>query len=175
MSGLPTWWFRTEYFWTEYPNKMTPEIKIYYLLQFSYWLQQMLVLVLKIEKPRPDFVELCIHVRLRWRIYRRSWYERSYSTPLHYGSSDGPTYRVRRSSATASLLLWTSQTSSWQCASPTHSGDHSLIVRTDRQVSQLSAIHSSIRDGLCHLPRRVDVRSLGPRSSSILRRLAQLF
>jgi hypothetical protein len=60
MRGLPTWWYRTEHFWLDYPHPMTPEIKTYYLLQLSYWIQQMLVLVLKIEKPRSDYVELCI-------------------------------------------------------------------------------------------------------------------
>ena len=42
---------------------MTGELKTYYLLQASYWIQQIFVLVLKIEKPRSDYVELCIHVR----------------------------------------------------------------------------------------------------------------
>ena len=42
---------------------MTPQLKSYYLLEFAYWLQQMLVLVLRIEAPRTDFVELVIHVR----------------------------------------------------------------------------------------------------------------
>jgi len=36
-------------------------VKVYYLLQFSYWLQQMLVLILRLEKPRSDFNELVIH------------------------------------------------------------------------------------------------------------------
>lgn len=44
---------------------MTGELKTYYLLQASYWIQQIFVLVLKIEKPRSDYVELCIHVRRR--------------------------------------------------------------------------------------------------------------
>lgn len=30
-------------------------------LQFSYWLQQMIIVVLKIEKPRKDYFELVIH------------------------------------------------------------------------------------------------------------------
>ena len=42
---------------------MTSRLKHYYLLQASYWIQQIFVLVLKIEKPRSDYVELCIHVR----------------------------------------------------------------------------------------------------------------
>lgn len=36
-------------------------LKVYYLLQFAYWLQQMLVLVLRLEKPRSDFNELIVH------------------------------------------------------------------------------------------------------------------
>lgn len=63
MSRQPTWWFKTEQFWLDWPhNRLRPEVKTYYLLQFSYWLQQMLVLVLRMEKPRSDFRELVIHV-----------------------------------------------------------------------------------------------------------------
>ncbi|KDN47483.1 hypothetical protein RSAG8_03623, partial [Rhizoctonia solani AG-8 WAC10335] len=62
MSQMPTWWFKTEHFWLEYPHwKMTPLMKSYYLLQASYWIQQLLVLALGLEKPRKDFVELIIH------------------------------------------------------------------------------------------------------------------
>ncbi|CAE6426849.1 unnamed protein product [Rhizoctonia solani] len=62
MSQMPTWWFRTEHFWLEYPHwRMTPLMKSYYLLQASYWTQQLLVLALGLEKPRKDFAELIIH------------------------------------------------------------------------------------------------------------------
>ncbi|KAF9515282.1 hypothetical protein BS47DRAFT_1361172 [Hydnum rufescens UP504] len=62
MSQLPTWWFQTEHFWIEYPHwRMTPLLKRYYLMQFAYWFQQLLVLVLRLEKPRKDFSELVIH------------------------------------------------------------------------------------------------------------------
>ncbi|QRV73179.1 TLC domain protein [Ceratobasidium sp. AG-Ba] len=62
MSGMPTWWFRTEHFWLEYPHwRMTGIMKTYYLLQAAYWIQQLLVMVLGLEKPRKDFVELVIH------------------------------------------------------------------------------------------------------------------
>ncbi|KZO93741.1 longevity assurance proteins LAG1/LAC1 [Calocera viscosa TUFC12733] len=62
MSGLPTWWFRTEYFWLDYPHwDIKGGLKSYYLLQSSYWLQQLLVMVLGIEKPRKDFWELVAH------------------------------------------------------------------------------------------------------------------
>lgn len=62
MRDLPTWWFRTEHFWLEYPQwEMNKLMKWYYLLQTSYWTQQLFVLVLKIEKPRKDYTELVIH------------------------------------------------------------------------------------------------------------------
>src|ERR1700749_3191315 len=79
MRNLPIWWYRTEYFWIgkkatprttqcfmrphpDYPHWQMPgQLKWYYLTQSAYWLQQFLVLVLKLEKPRSDFTELCIH------------------------------------------------------------------------------------------------------------------
>lgn len=62
MSGLPTWWYRTEHFWLEYPHReMTFELKLYYLMQLSYWLQQTIILAMKVEKPRKDFKELVAH------------------------------------------------------------------------------------------------------------------
>jgi len=62
MSQLPTWWFQTEHFWLEYPHwRITPLLKRYYLMQLAYWCQQLLVLVLRLEKPRKDFTELVIH------------------------------------------------------------------------------------------------------------------
>ncbi|KAM0791807.1 hypothetical protein ACM66B_004067 [Microbotryomycetes sp. NB124-2] len=62
MSSQKSWWYRTEHLWLEYPHwRMRAELKAYYLLQLSYWLQQMLVLILRLEKPRSDFVELVIH------------------------------------------------------------------------------------------------------------------
>ncbi|GAA6064744.1 hypothetical protein JCM10212_001596 [Sporobolomyces blumeae] len=62
MSRQPTWWYKTEHFWLEYPHwRMAGVLKSYYLLQFSYWCQQMIILVLGLEKPRSDFKELVIH------------------------------------------------------------------------------------------------------------------
>jgi len=62
MSKLPIWWYNTSAFWIDYPHwRMLPELKLFYLLQFSYWLQQLLVMVLRLEKPRSDFVELVLH------------------------------------------------------------------------------------------------------------------
>ncbi|KAJ7146850.1 TLC domain-containing protein [Mycena epipterygia] len=62
MSQLPTWWYRTEYFWIDYPHTaILPELKRYYLMQTAYWVQQFLVLVLGLEKPRKDYAELVAH------------------------------------------------------------------------------------------------------------------
>ncbi|KAF7355398.1 TLC domain-containing protein [Mycena sanguinolenta] len=62
MSQLPTWWYRTEYFWIDYPHwDMNPELKRYYLMQMAYWCQQFIVLVLGLEKPRKDYYELVAH------------------------------------------------------------------------------------------------------------------
>jgi hypothetical protein len=40
---------------------MKPELKRYYLMQMAYWFQQLIVLVLGLEKPRKDFNELVAH------------------------------------------------------------------------------------------------------------------
>ncbi|PPQ68014.1 hypothetical protein CVT26_007377 [Gymnopilus dilepis] len=62
MSHLPTYWYNTNEFWLDYPHwDMRPDLKRYYLMQFSYWLQQLVVLVLGLEKPRKDYLELVIH------------------------------------------------------------------------------------------------------------------
>ena len=46
----------------DYPHwQMTPELKRYYLMQASYWCQQLIVLVFRLEKPRKDFTELVAH------------------------------------------------------------------------------------------------------------------
>ncbi|KAI0723276.1 longevity assurance proteins LAG1/LAC1 [Earliella scabrosa] len=62
MSQLPTWWYDTKYFWIDYPHwEMKPELKRYYLMQAAYWCQQLLVLLLGLEKPRKDYYELVVH------------------------------------------------------------------------------------------------------------------
>ncbi|TFK23241.1 longevity assurance proteins LAG1/LAC1 [Coprinopsis marcescibilis] len=62
MSQLPTFWYKTEHFWLDYPQwAITPELKCYYLMQWAYWWQQFLVLVLGLEKPRKDYWELVAH------------------------------------------------------------------------------------------------------------------
>ena len=40
---------------------MKPELKTYYLMQAAYWCQQLIVLILKLEKPRNDYSELVAH------------------------------------------------------------------------------------------------------------------
>jgi very-long-chain ceramide synthase len=62
MGQLPTWWYKTEAFWIDYPHwDMKPQLKRYYLMQMAYWIQQLLVLVLGLEKPRKDYYELVAH------------------------------------------------------------------------------------------------------------------
>ncbi|KAI0032043.1 longevity assurance proteins LAG1/LAC1 [Vararia minispora EC-137] len=62
MSMLPTWWYNTSAFWTDYPHwQMIPELKAYYLVQAAYWCQQLIVMVMKLEKPRKDYNELIAH------------------------------------------------------------------------------------------------------------------
>ncbi|RPD67193.1 longevity assurance proteins LAG1/LAC1 [Lentinus tigrinus ALCF2SS1-7] len=62
MSQLPTWWYDTKYFWIDYPHwEMKPELKRYYLMQAAYWCQQLIVLLLGLEKPRKDYYELVAH------------------------------------------------------------------------------------------------------------------
>ncbi|RDX55587.1 longevity assurance proteins LAG1/LAC1 [Lentinus brumalis] len=62
MSKLPTWWYDTKYFWIDYPHwQMKPELKRYYLMQAAYWCQQLIVLLLGLEKPRKDYYELVAH------------------------------------------------------------------------------------------------------------------
>jgi len=62
MTQLPTYWYRTENFWIDYPYwQLKPELKAYYLVQAAYWCQQLMVLVLKLEKPRKDYAELVAH------------------------------------------------------------------------------------------------------------------
>jgi len=62
MSQLPTYWYQTEHFWRGYPRwEMIPHLKRYYLMQAAYWCQQLVVLLLRLEKPRKDYKELVAH------------------------------------------------------------------------------------------------------------------
>ena len=46
----------------DYPQWRLPGIvKTYYLLELSYWCQQFLLITLRVEKPRKDFIELVLH------------------------------------------------------------------------------------------------------------------
>ncbi|KAF6762311.1 longevity assurance proteins LAG1 LAC1 [Ephemerocybe angulata] len=62
MSQQPSYWYNTKAFWKDYPHwDLEPMLKRYYLMQFSYWCQQFIVLVLGLEKPRKDYYELVAH------------------------------------------------------------------------------------------------------------------
>ncbi|CAX39641.1 ceramide synthase component, putative [Candida dubliniensis CD36] len=75
MRRLPLWYFNTTQFYVDYPHK-THDIffKIYYLGQAAFWVQQSVVLILQLEKPRKDFKELVLHhiitIALIWCSYR---------------------------------------------------------------------------------------------------------
>ncbi|KAG4304856.1 hypothetical protein PORY_001909 [Pneumocystis oryctolagi] len=56
------WYFNVNAFYDGYPHKThTLYFKTYYLFQFSYWIQQAIILVLKLEKPRKDYKGFVIH------------------------------------------------------------------------------------------------------------------
>ena len=40
---------------------MNPALKRYYLMQMAYWIQQALIMVLGLEKPRSDYYKLIVH------------------------------------------------------------------------------------------------------------------
>nr|GAT57344.1 longevity assurance proteins LAG1/LAC1 [Mycena chlorophos] len=62
MKELPTWWYKTKGFWLEYPHwDMPAQLKAYYLVQAAYWIHQVLVLVLAMERPRKDYNEFMLH------------------------------------------------------------------------------------------------------------------
>ena len=62
MYHTPIWYFNTRAFWEDYPHRThTADFKAYYLLQGAFWMQQWLVLLLQLEKPRKDFKELVLH------------------------------------------------------------------------------------------------------------------
>jgi len=62
MSRTPVWYFNTAAMFETYPHRAHEGLfKAYYLLQASYWAQQAIVLLLRLEKPRKDFKELVGH------------------------------------------------------------------------------------------------------------------
>ena len=68
------WYFNTTAFWESYPNKIhTGVFKAYYLLQWSFWTQQAIVLLLQLEKPRKDFKELVLHHVVTLALITCSW------------------------------------------------------------------------------------------------------
>ncbi|KAI5951073.1 LAG1 [Candida jiufengensis] len=75
MSRTPLWWFKTTPMYLDYPHK-SHEIyfKVFYLGQAAFWVQQSVVLILQLEKPRKDFKELVLHhiitIALIWCSYR---------------------------------------------------------------------------------------------------------
>jgi acyl-CoA-dependent ceramide synthase len=75
MSRTPIWYFNTTAMYENFPHKTHEGVfKAYYLLQASYWVMQMIVLLLMLEKPRKDFKELVLHhiitIALIWCSYR---------------------------------------------------------------------------------------------------------
>jgi acyl-CoA-dependent ceramide synthase len=75
MSKLPLWYFDTTQFYVDFPHKTHDfYFKVYYLGQAAFWVQQSVVLVLQLEKPRKDFKELVLHhvitIALIWNSYR---------------------------------------------------------------------------------------------------------
>ena len=75
MSRTPVWYFNTRAMYEDYPHRAHDGLfKAYYLLQASYWIQQVIVLCLMLEKPRKDFKELVGHhivtLALIWLSYR---------------------------------------------------------------------------------------------------------
>ncbi|TVY15993.1 Sphingosine N-acyltransferase-like protein FUM17 [Lachnellula arida] len=62
MSRTPVWYFDAHGMYEAFPHKTHEAcFKFYYLFQAAYWVQQALVLLLGMEKPRKDFRELVGH------------------------------------------------------------------------------------------------------------------
>lgn len=62
MSRTPLWYFNTRAMYEGFPHKThQAEFKFYYLFQAAYWAQQAIVLMLGMEKPRKDYMELVGH------------------------------------------------------------------------------------------------------------------
>ncbi|KAH3682191.1 hypothetical protein WICPIJ_006854 [Wickerhamomyces pijperi] len=68
------WYFNTTNMYLTYPNFTNDYLyKIFYLVQAAFWAQQACILVLQVEKPRKDFMELVFHhivtILLIWASY----------------------------------------------------------------------------------------------------------
>lgn len=62
MGRTPVWYFNTRGMYEGFPHRSHEALfKFYYLFQAAYWAQQVVVLVLGLEKPRKDFKELVGH------------------------------------------------------------------------------------------------------------------
>ncbi|KAI1116687.1 longevity assurance proteins LAG1/LAC1 [Nemania sp. NC0429] len=62
MRHSPVWYFNTTGMYEGFPHRThTAPLKFYYLFQAAFWLQQVLVMVLGVEKRRKDFRELVCH------------------------------------------------------------------------------------------------------------------
>lgn len=75
MKSLPIWFFETAPLYETYPHKTHDwYFKVFYLGQAAFWVQQSVVLLLQLEKPRKDFYELILHhivtIALIWLSYR---------------------------------------------------------------------------------------------------------
>lgn len=62
MRRTPVWYFNTHGMYAGFPHKLhEADLKVYYLLQAAFWLQQVVVMVLGLEERRKDFKELVAH------------------------------------------------------------------------------------------------------------------
>ena len=80
---------------TDYPHwNLSLNLKRYYLMQFSYWCQQLLVLLLGLEKPRKDYSELVAHHFVTLWLVGSVSFLSFYSSGTHLTSStpDGATF-----------------------------------------------------------------------------------
>ncbi|KAG0033702.1 sphingosine N-acyltransferase lag1 [Podila clonocystis] len=56
------YWADTTFYWRDYPKTLlSGTMKWYYLIQFAFWLQQLCLAILGIEKRRKDFLEFMVH------------------------------------------------------------------------------------------------------------------
>ncbi len=54
------YWFTTQEYFTNYPEtRLTPLFKYYYLIEFSFWMQQ--ILTLNLEAKRKDYYQMFGH------------------------------------------------------------------------------------------------------------------
>jgi len=61
MKRTLIWYFDNSAMFADYPPVHDGPFKFYYLVQSAYWLQQILVLAMGLEKPRKDYNELVTH------------------------------------------------------------------------------------------------------------------